>query len=435
MRRVVVWIAVAAAVAMLSGCVPPRVGVTVPGAPGGSDRGAPTPGRTDGSDPAGLEVVETTRCDQPDAGDAMQRVVPDEVALDTAAVEDAVTYGSARGAQSLRIYRHGCLVATSGWDPSTERTPLPSWSMTKGMVSLITGRAVTMGHLGVDDPIGLHLEGLSPAHAAITVRHLLTQTSGLRFAWANDLNAAAKLDSAAVTLARPFEAEPGTTWVYAQTAVTALVAVVEAAVGEDFQSFAARELFEPIGIARSDWRWARDSAGRSQGFAWLDMAPHAFGRIGALLLAEGSWRGQTLVDPDYIRQAHTGGELNPAYGFLWWSNESERIITAGFPAQQDLARRWLPTAPPDAFGMSGLFDQILVVIPSLDMVVVRMGLPNELFGDPMGEIKMQRPRWDHRFFQLLLAGVQDQLFVDVGDWAPDPRNDQPDLFHLFGVGF
>ena len=327
------------------------------------------------------------------------------MALDPAAVREAVGYSSARGAQSVRVYRHDCLVATSGNDALTGSTPMATWSMTKGVVSMLVGRAVTQGALSVDDPIGLHLDGLGPAHGAITVRQLLTQTSGLRFAWVNDLNAAGTGDSVAATLRRPFEHPPGTRFMYAQTTVTVLVAVVEAAVGEDLQTYAARELFAPIGIPDAHWRWDRDGSGRTQGFAFLDMSPEGFARLGSLLLAEGRWRGSELIGASYIREGRRGTGPNPSYGFLWRTNEGERHPFFGYVDDDWLERRWLPPAPPDAFGLTGLFDQRLVVVPSLGLVVLRMGLPEDLFADPIGQVRGREPSGHHRFVEQLLDGV------------------------------
>jgi CubicO group peptidase (beta-lactamase class C family) len=379
-------------------------------------------------------VREPQRCEQP-AGDRDEPAAdPAAVEMDPDAVASAIAYASARGAQSVRVYRHGCLIGRSWLDPSTERSPMASWSMTKGVVSMVVGRAVTQGHLRVDDPIGAHLPGLSPAHARLTVRHLLTQTSGLRFAWLNDLNAAATGDSAALVLTRPFEAEPGTRFIYAQTVLTALVAVVEAAVGEDFQRYADRELFGPIGIRRAEWSWQRDGAGRTQGFAFLDMSPRAFARLGSLLLEEGRWRGRRLIDAGYVRDGAMGTEANPGYGYLWWTNRGERYRGSGYLEDEWLERRWLRSAPPDAFGLSGLFNQNVIVVPSLDLVVVRMGLPQELFGDPLGMVRARHPDWDHRFFQILLAGVRDVDVPDPGPWEPDPEFVIP-LRHLVGIGF
>jgi CubicO group peptidase (beta-lactamase class C family) len=391
-----------------AGCARPLIG--------GGGPGAHTP----------AAVGEPHRCDPPPAGTAFATAEPESVQLDRKGLEAAVHYATVRGAQSVRIYRHGCLVARSANDPATERVPLSGWSMTKGVVATVVGRAVALGHLGVDDPISAHLDGLDPAHGAITVRQLLTQTSGLRFAWVNDLWAATYADSAALTLQRPFEAAPGSRFLYAQTTLTVLVAIVEAAVGEDFQAFAARELFEPIGIRRGDWRWGRDGAGRTQGFFALEMTPIAWSKLGQLLLDEGSWRGRPLLEPDYIRRGAEGSAANPGYGFNWWTNAGDWHLNSGFPGYERKDRPLWPALPRDAFGYSGLFDQEVTVVPSLDMVIVRMGLPPELFGDPLGESPGIRPKWDWRFDRLLMQSVTDVDVPDPGDWryeGPEPPVD------------
>lgn len=336
--------------------------------------------------------------------------------MDRDALERAVSYATARGAQSVRIYRHGCLIARGGNDWFTERQRLPAWSMTKGVVSTVVGRAERLGLVSVDDPIGQYIGGLSPEVAALTVRNFLTQTSGLRMAWVNDLWAAGTTDSVADVLARPFQAEPGSTFLYAQTAVTVLVAIVEAAAGEDLQEFAQRELFEPIGIERSDWFWDRDGSGRTQGFAWLDMTPIAWARLGHLLLGEGRWGDRQLLDPSYVAQGATGTDANPAYGFLWWVNSGDWGVDSGFPAYEEAEGQKWPGLPADTFAYSGLFDQDMIVIPSLDMVVVRMGLPPQLFGDPLGESPGLRPDYAWRFHRLLMQSVLDVDVPDPGPW-------------------
>jgi CubicO group peptidase (beta-lactamase class C family) len=410
---------------LAAGCASPIVGAIT----GGRDRGAGAeqPGRS-------RPELGAASCEQPGAGQEFERVDPERVDLDAQALADAVGYGTARGAQSVRVYRHDCLVATSGLDPFTEASQLPAWSMTKGVVSMVVGRAVTLGHLRVDAPIGTYLDGLSPAHAAITVEQLLTQTSGLRFAWANDLNAAGTLDSAALVLTRPFEAVPGTKFIYAQTTVTALVSVVEAAVGEDFQSFAERELFGPIGITHDQWHWDRDSVGRTQGFAFLYMQPKSFARLGSLLLAGGAWQGRRLIDESYVRAGAVGTTANPGYGYLWRTNDGPEGVPGPL---EDPTLESMSAAPEDTFWLSGMFEQNVIVVPSLDLVVVRMGLPEELFGDPMGEVKGRRPDWDHRFFRTLLQGLLDVSLPDPGEWEPPPDGPPQGLEpeHLIGIGF
>jgi CubicO group peptidase (beta-lactamase class C family) len=416
-----------AVAALATGCASPLVGLLPDGGvsapPSAPVREGPAPGQA--ADPG---------CEQPTADGEFERVDPARVDLDAEAVADAILYATAKGAQSVRVYRHDCLVGTSGWDPSTEWSLLPAWSMTKGVVSVVVGRAVALGLMDVDAPIGRYLAGLDEPHAAITVRQLLTQTSGLRFAWANDLNAAATLDSARLVLTRPFEAEPGTTFIYAQTTVTALVSVVEAAVGEDFQAFADREVFRPIGIERREWSWDRDIVGTTQGFAFLSMTPKAFARLGSLLGDGGRWRGTALLDAEYIRQGATGTLANPGYGFLWRTNHGPDGVP-GPLEDPDLVS--MSAAPEDTFYLSGLFEQNVVMIPSLDLVVVRMGLPDTIFPDPMGMVKGRQPDWDHRFFRTLLAGVTDVELTDPGEWVPPPERPPEGLEpeHLIGIGF
>ena len=391
-----------------------------------------TSGSTPPAASASATGAEARRCAEPPAGAEPVAVPPASVDLDPGLVEQAVGYATARGALSVRVQRRGCLVATSGWDAATGSALLPAWSMTKSVVAVAVGRAAQLGLVSVDDPIGRHLQVADPAKAALTIRHFLTQTSGLRMAWASDLLEAASADSVASVLARPFEAVPGTTYNYAQTAVTVLVAVVEAAAGEDFQRFVARELFTPIGIGAGEWRWGRDSVGRTHGFFALDIAPRAMARIGQLLLQDGSWAGRRLLAPGFVDEARAGTAANPCYGFLIWTNAGE-TCRSSFPAPELQDRRWSPALPPDAFGFGGLFDQQVVIVPSLELVAVRMGLPNQAFGDPIGEAPGDRPEWTHRFHRFLGQAVTDVSVPDPGDWTAPPPPPPVDWLHIFPV--
>lgn len=79
------------------------------------------------------------------------------------------------------MYRHGCLAGKSERDPLVETVPAPLASSSKGVFSLVLGRAVTLGKLKLDDPIGKYLPEADPEHGALSVRTLLNQNSGLKF--------------------------------------------------------------------------------------------------------------------------------------------------------------------------------------------------------------------------------------------------------------
>ncbi|MEZ5238785.1 MAG: hypothetical protein R2716_07490 [Microthrixaceae bacterium] len=169
-------------------------------------------------------------------------------------------------------------------------------------------------------------------------------------------------------------------------------------------------------MPRSHWHWQRDSVGTTQGFAFLDMTPMAWARLGQLLLDEGTWGGRRLIDPGYVREGRRGTAANAGYGFLWRTNTGGWNIDSGVPYYKRSEQPNWPGLPRDAFALSGLFDQIVVVIPSLDMVVVRLGLPTEIFGDPLGESEGLRPSFSWRFQRLLMGAVTDVEVDDPGPW-------------------
>lgn len=417
-RRVTVPLVEALLVALLAACTVPTPPADIPDRP---------------------TAVAAAGCELPAAGRDFQRVAPAAVDLDPEVVRRVVDYVAVTGARSYRIYRRGCLVGDGGLDPGSADDPQTSFSMTKSVVSLVVGRAITAGRLRLDDPVGPHLRRagveVDEAKAALTVRHFLTQTTGVRMSYVQDLVEAVSGDSVAAFLARPFEAVPGTTFIYAQTAVTALTVVVEGAVGRDFQDYARDELFRPVGIEDREWRWARDPGGNTQGFAALEMSPRGFARLGMLAGRAGVWDGRRLIRRDYLDEAQRGATgSNPCYGFLIRSNRSPRCANDGVPTAQIFDRRWLPPAPPDAFGFSGAFDQEATVIPSLDMVLVRMGPPSFLTRDPLGPTSdLFNAAWSHRSARLLMRGVRDVPQPLGPDWAPDPDARRVDLARILPI--
>ena len=205
----------------------------------------------------------TMKCALPAAGQDFEPMAPEALDLDPAAVAEATRYGTATNAVSMRIYRYGCLAGESALDPLTRSIPNNVWSTTKGVTALLTGRALQLGLLQLDDPISRYIPEADAAHGAITIRQLLTQSSGLRFVWTGDLNLG-NPDSVRYTLALPIDHAPGTEFTYGQTTVSLLAHVVERAVGYDLQAFAQQELFGKVGIARNDWFWLRDRAGHTR---------------------------------------------------------------------------------------------------------------------------------------------------------------------------
>src|SRR5688572_6232060 len=242
---------------------------------------------------AALPAAATLRCELPLLpGQPFTIGWPGALDLDGALLKEAVDYAAAHNAYSVRVYRHNCLAAKSALDQLTENVPNNVWSTTKGVVAMLVGRAEKLGKLSLDDPIGKYLPQADPAHAAITIRQLLTQSSGLDFVWTPELLGIPD-DEVQYTLDLPFEYPRGTHFEYGQTTITLLARVIQEAVGQDLQDFAHEQLFAPIGIQRN-WIWTRDRANNTKGWADLSIAPADLARFGHLMLNQGRWRDVQL---------------------------------------------------------------------------------------------------------------------------------------------
>jgi len=233
-------------------------------------------------------------------------------------------------------------------------------SITKSVVSTLVGIVAADG-LTLDTPVAALVPApafsAEPAKRAITVRHLLTMTSGLDSSGRWDLDEIVERGEPWVesALAAPLVAEPGSTFTYSNGACHVLSAVVEAVAGKPTADVADERLFRPLGISR--WQWEADPEGRSDAAGGLRLAPRDLLKLGQLSLGRGRWDGARVVDEGYLRTATSAlGPGGPpercSYGLLWWVADG--------------------AATPLHFG-GGWGGQYLLVAPELDLVVLTTG--------------------------------------------------------------
>ncbi|RBO92893.1 CubicO group peptidase (beta-lactamase class C family) [Nocardia puris] len=343
-------------------------------------------------------------CAEPGIGQRAEFRDPGAVGMDAAAVADAIEFGKRTGAHAVQVYRHGCLV---GDHTPTGNVPMPLASGSKGVASVAVGRAITLGLFGVDDPLSKFFPTADAAHAGITVRQVLNQTTGIHFSWPADV-AGLTTDSVLQNLSAPVEFEPGTTFQYAQNVLALLPEIIEITSGADFQDFVQREVMGPLGIARENWVWLRDRSGNTAVNGGLAMRPDDLARIGRLLLQEGTWGGQQLIDPGYIRRAASPSEANGGYGFLWWLNASDTYRGVNVPMPKSYDHPVFVGSPRDMYAFSGALGQFLVMVPSRDLVIVRLGVPASLGRGDISSVLTGTANPDNpELFRRLSAAVTD----------------------------
>ena len=125
-------------------------------------------------------------CPEPEAN--WERATPAEAGMDAAALQGALDYGSSNLGFAVRVYRRGCLVGEDRLAQLNRNARFESWSMAKSVTSMLFGRALTLKLISPEDPVGALLPEADAAHGEITMRHLLTMTSGLRWNGFRDYN-------------------------------------------------------------------------------------------------------------------------------------------------------------------------------------------------------------------------------------------------------
>jgi len=348
-------------------------------------------------------------CAEPEAGAAgWKRATPAEAGMDAAKLQDAVDYATTELSTAVRVYRHGCLVAADRQEALTRQYRSESWSLAKSITSLVFGRAMTLGLISPDDPVGSLVVEADQAHGAITARHLLTMTSGLRWNGFRDYNIFMKdrlRDFLTVDVVHP----PGSWYEYSQTGPFTLAEAVSRAVGEDFQAFAQRELFGPIGIKPGTWSWRRDGKNRTQGYFGIQMTADDYGRLGDLLRRGGVWDGKRLLSKRYVSEALNPTRTNGCYGWLIWLNAAKPCITPTVSERPVNDRQNFPGLPADLYRFSGLFGQLVSTFPTQDLVVVRTGYESDAINFSGGA------GYEDTLYRKVLGAITDATVPVSGD--------------------
>jgi CubicO group peptidase (beta-lactamase class C family) len=256
----------------------------------------------------------------------------------------------------------------------TADVELLSWSMAKSITQLLLGIAHDEGLLDIDGPAPVaqwRVDAADP-RSAITIRHLLNMTSGLRWneAYTTDapsdvvemLFGGANNDVAHYAASQPLVAMPGTTWLYSSGSTNILCRILADALERQQLTtldFLNDRLLIPLAIPRASVNQIRvDEAGTWIGSSFVYLRALDWAKIGRAMLNNGMVAGKQVFSPRWVREARTAGPVatGEQYGYAnhWWL----------WPAN---------SATPDAFAAGGYEGQHVVMVPSKDLVVVRLG--------------------------------------------------------------
>jgi CubicO group peptidase (beta-lactamase class C family) len=205
------------------------------------------------------------------------------------------------------------------WYFDKEPKKIETMSAYKSIVSLAIGRLLTQQLIdSLDQPVyTLYPEWNQGQKKLISIRHLLNHTSGLQ----NVANAGAEIypapDAIQLALTAELESEPGTRFAYNNKAVNLLSGIILKASGMKLDVYLKQEFFSRMDI--EEYKFYYDQSGNPHAMAGLELHARDVAKFGLLVLNEGKWKGEQLIDPGYIQLITSPGQdLYPFSGLLWW---------------------------------------------------------------------------------------------------------------------
>ncbi len=278
---------------------------------------------------------------------------------------------------SVIVIRKGYIVAEQYYTDDFSSDSLHYvFSCTKSITSAAFGVASDMGLLpSLDTPLLNFFPEYQVAYPEgkdeITLQHALSMTDGfewyeLQYLYSDNRNTFRQWrnneGSIQFILDQPLLKTPGEAFNYNSGISHLLSVIIQEQTGVRLDSFAAREIFNPLGI--SDYSWSINQDGAARGYAGLYLRPRDLAKFGLLYLNGGLWADRQLISEPWVtastsKQILRGDIPGMYYGYQWWVHEDGLIAAVGFGGQ------------------------ILMLIPEYDLIVLFNNYHNEADGFQM----------------------------------------------------
>ena len=286
-----------------------------------------------------------------------------------ASLDGILSRDNAAGLQTrgLVVIHKGQLVAESYARGFAPTSALLGWSMGKSLMAIMFGRLEMLGEVTVTQT-SLFQAWQADERRNISLEHLLRMSSGLDFAevYAPASDATHMLFTAHsasdVALASPAAHPPGQHFAYSSGTTNLLSRLLVERLGspQAALNFLVQEIYTPLGMLHSTLE--PDPSGVFVASSYIYSSPRDWARLGQLMLNRGELNGHRLISAAWVARAVTPNVSanDPRYGYQFWLNGGGDVL------------RW-PGLPEDAYAMNGNRQQVVMVVPSANAVLVRLG--------------------------------------------------------------
>jgi CubicO group peptidase (beta-lactamase class C family) len=292
-------------------------------------------------------------------GDVWDTKTTASIGWDDLKLTEAFDFAGTKNSFGMIVLHHGKIVKEQYWNNWTIATKYPLNSAGKSVVGFVAGLSQQEGTININNKSSQYL-GVGWTSLPlikenlITLKHQITMTTGL------DDGVAFPDSTAPAYLV--YKADAGTRWAYHNAPYRLMQNVMANASGKTWNAYCKEKLFDKVGMANSLWFnnimycTTRDAA-----------------RFGSLILNKGKWNGSPLLTDDayFTAMTNTSQNYNLSYGYLWWLNGKASTMVPGL--QTVFPTPLASNAPADMIMALGKDDKKIYVIPSIDVVVVRLG--------------------------------------------------------------
>jgi len=277
------------------------------------------------------------------------------------------------------VIQHKKIILEQYWNNYTPLSLSNSFSMSKSIISMLIGCAITDGYIkSVDQPVSDFLpQWTSYDGKVLTIKHLLTMSAGVD--WDESYNSLMSKTTQAyygkdlwkLALTEKMIEKPGVRFNYQSGVSQILAFVLQKATDKTISDYASEKIWTPI-QAEEDAQWSLDHKdGNEKGYCCFNTNARDFARLGQLILNKGMWDDEQVVDSNYLRDATT-----PAT----WLKFTRKLLPGETTARPPVPctfygyQFWLVNYQGlKIINMRGMLGQYILVIPQLDAVIVRLG--------------------------------------------------------------
>ncbi len=309
-----------------------------------------------------LGVVAQSSYFPPTTGTTWDSVSPASLGWCEDSIPQLLDFLDESNSKAFIVLKDGKIVIEHYFDNFTRDSTWYWASAGKSLTAFLVGLAQEQGDLDINDRTSDYLgqgwtSALTSKEDSITIWHQLTMTSGLDDGLGNR--------DCTLDTCLQYLADAGTRWSYHNAPYTLLDPVMENATGKNLNIYVNQQLHQKIGTSGIYLQVDYNNVFFSN--------PRSMARFGLLALNKGKWGQQVIMnDTAYFNaMTNTSQNLNLGYGYLWWLNGKPTYMVP--TTQVQVNEYLLPNAPADVYAALGRDGQIINVVPSMDLVIIRMG--------------------------------------------------------------